>query len=198
MNTFKNEYMEELLERFFEGQTSNDEEQSLYEFFAGDNVPEHLIKYKQVFAYFNEGIEDELCETTDVPELHKTDVSELHKDETPVFKIRNKKLILWSGVAAVLLILFITNPFSYGNKPFDPYEGSYIIRNGVRITDMEIIRPELEATIKEVLLQQEEAESIFNALLEDEEYLQIEYNSIIESFDDEEIRNEVREILENK
>ena len=35
-------YIENLLERFFEGETSNAEEQELYAFFARPDLPEHL------------------------------------------------------------------------------------------------------------------------------------------------------------
>ena len=189
MNTDKNEHIEELIERFFEGQTSNTEEQLLYEFFAGNNVPEHLLNYKDVFAYLSNDIKEEVSEI-------KTDI--------PVRLIQRKKWILWSGIAAALLALVLLNPFAYDNKPFDPYEGSYIIRNGVRITDMDIIRPELEATVRLVLQQQEESEQLFNTLMDmelqfqnEEESLQSHYDSILEDFEDENIRNEVKKILEN-
>ncbi len=35
-------------------------------------------------------------------------------------------------------------------EPFNPYEGSYIVRNGERITDLEEIQPLLEQTLREV------------------------------------------------
>ena len=35
-------YIENLLERFFEGETTNAEEQELYAFFARPDLPEHL------------------------------------------------------------------------------------------------------------------------------------------------------------
>ena len=60
--TNKYEHIETLLERFFEGQTSNMEEQKLYEFFAGYDVPEHLLHYKKVFTYFDIGLNSEFCQ----------------------------------------------------------------------------------------------------------------------------------------
>ena len=185
MDIIKNEHIEKLLERFFEGETSNKEEQCLYAFFAGDDVPEHLMQYKQVFNYFDMGIKEEFSET---------------KTEAPVRKMQRKKWILWSGVAASLLALILLNPFA---KPFDPYEGSYIIRNGVRIADINIIRPELEAILQQVLQQEKEMDDLFAEMLETEnlfvdaeKQIRNHYYTMLEDITDEDIRKEVKKMLD--
>ena len=189
MDIVTNEHIEELLERFFEGKTSNTEEQLLYDFFAGNNVPEHLLNYKDIFTYFGNDIKEEFGEI---------------KPDIPVRRIKIRKWILWTGVAASLLVLVLFNPFAYGNNTFDPYEGSYIIRNGVRITDMKIIRPELEATVQQILQQQEDLEQLKTMMEkesqfpDEEESLKAHYNSILEDFENENIRNEIRKIFEQE
>lgn len=182
--TDKNKYIEELLERFFEGETSNTEEQFLYRFFAGKDVPEYLLPYKLAFTYFESGLKNEFAENV-----------------APVRRARKSKWILWAGIAAVLLALVLLSPL-YLQKPFDPYEGSYIVRNGVKITDPEIIRPELEATVQRVLQQKEEMEYIVVSLMEKENYpqsieeqVQSQKNEILEHFQDENIRKEVERII---
>ena len=197
MNTGNDKHIEGLLERFFEGQTSNKEEQLLYEFFASNDVPEHMLRYKQVFAYFENGVKEAFSET-------KTGASIIEK-VAPVHRIHNKKWILWSSVAAVLLILILSNPFTLDNKPFNPYEGSYIVRNGVRITDPEIIRPELEATVQKVIQQKEETELFIAQLKRErekttsvEDIMKEHYKTILDSFEDETIRNEVKKIIEKE
>ena len=55
-------YIENLLERFFEGETTNAEEQELYAFFARPDLPEHLKNYRPVFGYFETGIAGEMEE----------------------------------------------------------------------------------------------------------------------------------------
>jgi len=104
--TNKYEYIETLLERFFEGQTSNVEEQKLYEFFAGYDVPEHLLRYKKVFAYFDIGLNSELRQEDTAPEdinetYYKNDTffaedleNELRDAEAPIRNIRYEKWIL--------------------------------------------------------------------------------------------------------
>ena len=49
--------IEELLERYFEGETSAAEEKQIRAFFASGEVPEHLAVYAPLFAYFDEEIE---------------------------------------------------------------------------------------------------------------------------------------------
>ncbi|MDR1098233.1 MAG: hypothetical protein LBL57_08880 [Tannerella sp.] len=183
----KEKQMEQLLERFFEGSTSNREERQLYDFFAGRDVPEHLLPYKPLFACF-EALPEAFCEK-----------------ESPVRRKRRVKWMLWPCAAAALLALVLLNPFGYGNKPRDPYEGSYIVCNGVRITDLDIIRPELEAAVREVLQLQEEAERLIAEILETENYFQAmedcmraQHDAILEHFQDEEIREKVRKMPEEE
>lgn len=45
--------IEELLERYFEGETSAAEEKQIRAFFASGEVPEHLAAYAPLFAYFD-------------------------------------------------------------------------------------------------------------------------------------------------
>ena len=217
MSIDEKENIERLLERFFEGRTSNVEEQKLYEFFAGYDVPEHLLRYKKVFAYFDIGLNsefrmDENDSEVDDEAFYENDIlfaedleKELRETEAPVRKIRSGNRILWAGVAASLLILILLNPFGFGNKPFEPYEGSYIVRNGVRITDLETIRPELEATVQQVMQQQKAAELLSEQLTKEEirypdadKLIQERYESILEGYENESVRNEVIKILKSE
>ena len=184
-------YVEELIDRFFEGQTSNKEEQELYDFFARKDIPEHLLKFKSVFHYFGKGIEEEIREIDNIS-------SQLPE------KSKRKQLIVWVSVAASFLIL-ISIGFSYNknHRSFDSLEGSYIIRNGLKITDLDEIRPELEEAINNALLQQEKYEGLFSQLNEQKKYYQeIEqsvenrYDDILDQFQDEYVRNEVIKILD--
>ena len=45
MKTEEYKSIEDLLDRFFEGRTSNEEERVLYEFFARPDLPAHLERY---------------------------------------------------------------------------------------------------------------------------------------------------------
>ena len=43
--------IEQLLQRYWEAETTVDEERQLRQFFNGNDVPQHLMRYKDLFAY---------------------------------------------------------------------------------------------------------------------------------------------------
>ena len=45
------QYIEQLLERYWQGETNLDEEQILRSFFCQEDVPAHLRQYSDYFAY---------------------------------------------------------------------------------------------------------------------------------------------------
>ena len=61
--------IEELLERYFEGETSAAEEKQIRAFFASGEVPEHLAVYAPLFAYFDEEIERDAEAQVGEPDL---------------------------------------------------------------------------------------------------------------------------------
>lgn len=128
-------HIEILLERFFEGGTTNAEEQELYAFFSGTDLPGHLEAYRPVFGYFAAGIAREAEEQ---PLL-----------ETPRRPAPLKKW-LWTGMAAAAslsLLLFLSK--GGGGEAFNPYDGSYVVRDGVRTEIPEAKARELDRAIRE-------------------------------------------------
>jgi len=81
--------IEELLQRYFDGATSLDEERDLQRYFAGDDIPGALKAYRPMFAYFAE-------ERAVAP-------------PTPKAVVRNIRLGLsiLTGIAASIAILFL-------------------------------------------------------------------------------------------
>jgi hypothetical protein len=163
--------METLIHRFFEGETTKEEEQELYRFFERRDVPESLLPYKELFRYFEDGIR------RDAPSIETS------------FAWRKRRRIAWISIAASFALLVASVPvfLQKGDAP-GPYEGSYIIRNGVRITDKEIIRKELDFVMQDALKQQEEADLFCRKVRQ-------QYDDIINQFPDEYARTRVREIL---
>jgi len=184
--------IEELIERFFEGQTSNEEERKLYDFFSTENVPERLLPYRPVFAYFETGIKEEESN-------HQT------PERKNIQPFRKKKVTIWASIAASILILISFGIYHFTReKEFNPYEGSYIIRNGVKITDPKIVNPKIEKTLYLVQLQEENnnqllrqlneiyREDLYEKAVREIKQRQLEW---INQLEDENIRNEVLKII---
>ena len=184
----RHEYIEQLIERFLDGATSLSEEKELYAFFAGEEVPEHLEPYRELFAWFDGGLADEVSKT----------VAE-QPAPRPKFRIR-----VWATVAvaaAAVAVILLMRPAAPAGE-FDPFEGSYIVRNGVKITDPVVVRPEAEATLQKV--DEEElkiAWKLYQAHKEEYAYAQNEWKrsremlDFVHSFPEGEARTEILNIL---
>ena len=191
------DYIKDLLERFFEGETSNTEEQELYHFFRLDNIPEELAQYKPVLMYFESGFAHEIENIRQTDELPEFLISTKNVIQHPASKVESsqrKLWITWGGVAASFLIIISASLFLLTAKePFDSYAGSYIIRNGVRITDLNLIMPELEAAVQKSLILEQEMEQQYEVQLKQQ--LNEHNNQILKNIKDENIRKEVEEII---
>ena len=49
--------IEEYINRFLEGETTNAEEQAIYRFFHTGDVPSHLMGYAPMFAWYEGGMQ---------------------------------------------------------------------------------------------------------------------------------------------
>lgn len=132
-----NKNIEEYIQRFMEGETTNAEEQAIYRFFHTEEMPEHLKHYTDMFAWYEEGMPEE--------KLPKPQARPLWK---------RIPLELWSmGIAAMLVIsigLGIVLSFDDStNEEWSCYEGSYVEVNGKRFTDIETIMPIILETLAE-------------------------------------------------
>ncbi len=102
----------ELLEKYFEGNTSQEEEMLLKEYFSKSDIPARYQYLKQMFQYFNEE------KTKGNPDFNinaeiKCTIENQWKNES-----RNKfnRIIKWSSSVAAIFILAI-GIYNYFNKP---------------------------------------------------------------------------------
>ncbi|MDR0699126.1 MAG: hypothetical protein LBG28_07930 [Tannerella sp.] len=181
--------IEDMLNRFFEGLTSHEEEQTLYRFFNREDLPVHLVRYKPVFKYFGTSLAEEVAALP---------VVENRKTPRMPMKRRLRLASLAAAVAAGCIFLF--HPWKADT--FDLCEGSCIIRGGVRITDTNLIRSELEKTFRETLKHETDMENMIIEQMESgdvfEQYrrtLEQQQNVIISGFTDPYAREEAKRIL---
>lgn len=103
-------YIEQLLERYWQCETSLEEEAQLRDFFNGSNVPEHLSRYKDLFVYQQFLQEAHLSEDFDARVLAEIEV--------PVVKARRLTLTarfmpLFKAAAVVAVVLSLGNAMQH-------------------------------------------------------------------------------------
>ena len=121
--------IELLIERYFEGLTTSEEETMLRHFFMYDEVPEKMMIYKPLFVYFDEEI--------------KTLKTARHHS--------HKSYIYWlSGVAACAAIL--VGSFIFRTQQTEcPLDGNYVMIDGRCYTDETIIRFAMKNSLQSIL-----------------------------------------------
>ena len=120
----------EITKRFLNGETTADEEQLLYDFFATDDIPKALHKYKKMFQWYANGMKEPL--------------------PAPAKK---RTLAVRIAIAASFVALFgigiIWHKHIENERLYAIYQDSYIVRGGKKITDIKKIQPELERVSNE-------------------------------------------------
>jgi hypothetical protein len=125
--------IDELVDKYFEGETTAEEESNLRAFFASNEVPQRLASYKPLFAYFDEEIRKE-HEKTKAPLQWRT-------------------VVYWaSGIAASLLLLVGIGQAFLSPALLDPCfcSENYVIINGHCYTDIEKARSLAFEALQEV------------------------------------------------
>jgi hypothetical protein len=120
------EKVETLIEKYFEGITSLEEEQWLRNYFQNEDIPEAMQTYQPIFQFFSE--EKNAATTKTIP--------------LPVGKRRHRN-IRWFSVAAAasLLLLFSLKPIFEAHRLSPERSLAYI--NGKKHTNIELIQAEV-------------------------------------------------------
>ena len=127
--------IDELLDKYFEGETSCEEERELRRFFTEEEVPEHLQTYRPLFAYLNR-------EATSMaePTEEKSVTTEFFlarqgpSHETPPRLYRTFYAV--SGIAAGLLLLLGVAKIIF---PLSGVPENYVVIDGQRYTDEKLV-----------------------------------------------------------
>lgn len=123
--------IEEYIDRFLEGETTNEEEHAIYCFFREEKIPVHLQEYAPMFAWYEGGMKEDSI--------------------TP-----KKRFLLsvktWSIAAMIAIVLGFGSLMLLEEEDnllneWECYEGSYMEVNGKRITDVKQIMPEILETL---------------------------------------------------
>ncbi|MBC7642333.1 MAG: hypothetical protein H7174_08345 [Flavobacterium sp.] len=95
--------IETLLERYFDGDTTLEQEKQLTNYFCGSNVAQNLKQYQPMFQFFNQ---------------QKTGVFNQE------IKLKSSNKIIWFSIAASIVLLVGLGTFYYmNNEQINPGEG---------------------------------------------------------------------------
>jgi len=101
-----------LLEKYYEGKTSTEEEKTLVKFFSEEVVPEELLPEKDMFLFYQDEKSEKIAGESDIEALVLESIQEIEAKEvggkntvTRTIRLKNYIQIGWQA-AAVVLILF--------------------------------------------------------------------------------------------
>lgn len=202
-----------MVERFFDGETTLDEEKTLYDYFASEKVDTTLLPYKRMFCDFfalpfDKSTDLEIIKNT-ILDDDKTVIQEADKTATsrpispqtipvkndkhessPILK-KNVHHWHWAAAAAIFVTVCLIGSSAYRSYRekllFDRYEGSYMIVNGERIDDLNRIHRHIEQT-----LAQAEA-----SMKDNDTYTVIQNaeNELLSDISDVTMREEIKKML---
>lgn len=105
-------HIEQLLEKYYNGETSLEEERKLRWYFQTRDVPERLKPDKTMHAYFQQIKQEELS-----PEFTLKLSKLIDKQHRTHINTASRTILLWAGSAAAVLIILLTVWLGY-KDPF--------------------------------------------------------------------------------
>lgn len=140
--------IEKLLNKYFEGETTCEEERELRRFFTQEMIPEHLKEYTPLFAFFEE--ENKQAKVTHTAYTSRKAI------------LRRRMIYCTSGVAAGLLLLL---GIAGIHRHFNTMPDNYVIIDGKCYTDENLVREQAMAAFRNVSLDENE---LFDSLFSEE------------------------------
>lgn len=141
MNEINDKNINQWVEKFLNGETSNAEERELYRYFSQPEIPAEAEPYREMFAWYA----SLLPAQAEMPEKAQEEPEEAEPEKVRILRLRPWQ---WVSVAATIALLFtlgfIFRPTGASlSDEYMAYQGSYIIRDGKKITDLSIVVPEI-------------------------------------------------------
>ncbi len=123
--------IKELLEKYYEGESTDIDEQRLREYFTSENVAEELRPYRSIFAYLQHEKEHPL-----LPEERSLEAAAIIEPA-----IRPRPIKWWYAAAAMaaclLAAVFLTHEPAIDSDV--PCTGTYVMINGVCYDDLSLV-----------------------------------------------------------
>lgn len=153
------ERADELIERFFDGLTTNAEEQSLYAYFCRSSLPQRHEDLREMFCYFRKGVQHEKEELLSALPAPSDTVGSVTRPRFRWLRVAAVAVVLLVGVSAVLLEvgqpehLQPASTAHAGEDAVPEVEASgwtaYCVVNGVEVTDPALMKQYSDEALQE-------------------------------------------------
>ena len=167
MNERKTKHIEQMVDRFFLGETTLAEERRLYRLFRRKRLPSELERLRPAFAAF-------------------ASMSYERPRRTPITATLRRVAIGTAAALAVALCIAAYADFREDRALARLYGGSYVIENGRRIDDLSAIRGDIERTL-------DDARRIENRATHD--FIGAAEQDVLDNITDPEMQKEVEQML---
>lgn len=140
-------HIEQLLQRFFDGETTLAEERELETFFASaDTLPDHLAPYREMFGWYASGMDEQQLPSS----VLQAPVEPVADDN----RRRSVRWLTWWASAAAVAALIIGFGWRYHAERLESIEAmyaeSYVVRDGMVITGSFEVQAEIDAAVAEM------------------------------------------------
>ena len=124
------------IDRFMAGETTIEEERTLFAYFSSPTLPPDAEKYRQMFEWYT-AISPEAAEPAPQPAEPKP---------SSFAGLTHRTLMVWVSIAASLVVLFgigwvvaMTAEHHVEHQRLQQFEGSYAYIDGKKVTDLEFV-----------------------------------------------------------
>lgn len=167
MNSKKTKEIERLVERFFDGETTTEEEARLYKVFRRKRLPDSLERMRPVIEAFDSMSEEK-------PQRAKT------------VNIVRRALMGAAAMLALIVGIAIYSNYHEEQSLARIYGGSYVIENGRRIDDLSAIQDDIERALADSRRIEQHAEhNVIDRAEQD----------VLDNISDPDMRDEVEKML---
>ena len=128
MNSKKTKEIERLIERFFDGETTTEEEARLYKVFRHKRLPDSLERMRPVMEAFGSMSEEKPRRAVSV-------------------SLMRRAMVGIAAMFAVIIGIALYSDYHHEQQLARLYGGSYVIENGRRIDDLTEIQDDIEQTL---------------------------------------------------
>ena len=143
-----------LLDKYFEGKTSGEEEQILRRYFAQDNLPEELEEFAPIFNFFG----NEALAATAINEANRETV----RNAKPKSRLGNLWAIAALAASVLIAVLIISHPKGQSSMS----KGNFVWVDGKRITEPATVQKYAEASLGKVQPETDLLEEQLSFMLE--------------------------------